>query len=130
MIRGSYSTKQKDIILNMIKKIKHEFTIKELYNELNKTVGLTTIYRVVDKLVLDGLVSKSIKNNNTTTYQYLEKCVEDNHFYLKCDRCGNIIHVDCDCIKDLSSHILKHHQFIINNEQIIITGVCQNCVKK
>ncbi len=128
MTRGSYCTRQKNHILEIIQNMNHEFTIKELYKQLKGMVGLTTIYRVVDKLVLEGLVSKTIKNDNTMTYQYLEKCMEDNHFYLKCDSCGNIIHVDCDCIKDLSNHILLHHNFNINDNRIIITGICKDCV--
>ena len=38
----SYNTKQKDLILNIIKNQKHAFTIKDIYKELNSNVGLTT----------------------------------------------------------------------------------------
>ncbi len=126
----SYNTKQKDIILNAIKKREQEFTIKDLYNEIKDITGLTTIYRLVDKLVEDGRLSKSIGKDNTTYYQYLEECDEDNHFYLKCDNCGNMVHVDCECIEDLSSHIFKKHKFMPNKEHIIINGVCEKCIKK
>lgn len=68
-----YNTKQKDIILNVIKSKHSDFTIKDLYNELNGDVGLTTIYRLIDKLVIDGHVSKEIKSNKTF-YHYLERC--------------------------------------------------------
>ena len=130
MKRDNYKTKQRDILINVIKKHKKEFTVKELYDELNGEIGLTTVYRMVDKLVLENVVSKSIGKDNTTYYQYLEKCDCDNHYYLRCDKCGNIIHVDCDCINDLSNHILKKHGFITNKEHIILQGTCSNCIKK
>ena len=52
--RASYHTKQKEKILSMIKKQKKEFTVKQLYNSLNNEIGLTTIYRLIDKLVYNG----------------------------------------------------------------------------
>ena len=126
----SYNTKQKDVILNAIKHQKQEFIINDIYNQVKDKAGLTTIYRLVDKLVLDGRLSKYIGKDNTTYYQYLEECNEDNHFYLKCEHCGDMVHIDCDCIEDLSSHIFKKHKFKPNKEHIIINGICENCIKK
>ncbi len=123
----TYNTKQKDIILDIIKKQKSEFTIKDIYSKLNNNVGLTTIYRLVDKLVLEGIISKTIGTDNITYYQYLEKCAKENHFYLKCDKCGKLIHVDCKCINDLTNHILTKHNFKSNKEHIIISGICKSC---
>ena len=123
-----YNTKQKDIILDIIKKQKKEFTIKDIYSTIKDSVGLTTIYRLVDKLVLDGVLNKTIESDNTTYYQYLEKCDNENHFYLRCDKCGDMIHVDCDCIDELSNHINNEHKFKLNKEKIIINGICNKCI--
>ena len=128
-MREIYHTKQKELILDVIKNYSCEFTVKEIYEILKDKTGLTTVYRVIDQLVSDGLIEKRVKDN-TTFYQYLEKCDCDNHYYLRCDKCGNIIHVDCDCINDLSNHILKKHGFITNKEHIILQGTCSNCIKK
>ena len=123
----SYKTKQKDLILNEIKNRKSEFKAQDIYEYLNKEVGLTTIYRLIDKLVKEGLLNKTIGDDNIAYYQYLEKCEHENHFYLKCEKCGNIIHVDCDCITELMSHIAREHKFKTNSEHIIINGICEKC---
>ena len=125
----SYNTKQRELILNTIKKQTKEFTIKDIYKEVKKEAGLTTIYRLIDKLVNDNIIRKTLEKDNKTYYQYLEKCEEENHFYLKCDKCKNMQHIDCDCIKDLSNHILKNHKFKTNKENIIINGLCNKCIK-
>lgn len=130
MSRNEYITKQKDIINDLIKNKKTEFTIKEIYNDLNKKIGLTTIYRLVDKLIEEKKLNKTISKDNTTYYQYLEECNEENHFYLKCENCGNLEHVDCDCIEELTNHILKKHKFKLNKDHIIINGICKKCIKK
>ena len=121
----TYNTKQKDLIIDIIKNINGEFTIKDIYLLLNKKVGLTTIYRLIDKLVSNGIVNKS--NNK---YSYLEKCNNKNHFFLKCTNCGNVIHTDCQCIDKLSKHIYKNHKFILNRENVIINGLCNKCSSK
>jgi len=125
-----YNTKQKDIILNTIKNYTKEFTIKDLYKKLNENVGLTTIYRLIDRLVKENKLSKYIGKDNITYYQYLEECHEDNHFYLKCVKCGDMVHIDCDCILDLSNHIVKKHHFEPSKEHIIINGICEKCNRK
>jgi Fur family ferric uptake transcriptional regulator len=121
-----YNTKQKDLILDCIKN-HNEFTVNDIYEELNKEVGLTTIYRKVDELVNENKIKKYIGKDNVTYYQYLCDCDKDNHFYLKCDKCGTLEHVDCDCINELSEHINKNHEFEINKQNIVINGVCKNC---
>ena len=127
--RESYHTKQKELLFLTVQSISHEFTIKELYDLLGGSVGLTTIYRFMDKLVLDKKVSKRMGLDNKPYYQYLEECNCPNHFFLKCDMCGKMIHVDCDCIEFLFSHISQSHQFIPNHENTIIRGICNTCQK-
>ena len=126
----SYNTKQKDLITSIIKKQTHEFTIKDIYNEVSDKTGLTTIYRLVDKLVLEGTLKRYISKDNITYYQYLEKCDHDDHFYLKCENCGELIHIDCSSINELSNHLLKEHSFMINKKNIVINGLCNSCRKK
>ena len=128
MRNSSYKTQQKDIILDIIKRQKHEFTIKDIHESIKDEVGLTTIYRLVDKLVEEKRLNKTISSDNTTYYQYLEECSKENHFYLKCDKCGTLIHVDCDCIEELTNHIHKDHKFIPSKENIIINGLCSKCI--
>ena len=125
--REFYNTKQKELILETIKNSNKEFTIKEIHEQVKDSTGLTTIYRLVDKLVEEGLLDKRIGNDNNTYYQYLGVCDCSNHFYLKCIECGKLIHVDCDCIKDLSNHILNEHGFVTTKEHIIINGTCSAC---
>ena len=47
------------MILDILKNKKYDFTIKEIYEELNQEVGLTTIYRLINKLVNEIVNNKS-----------------------------------------------------------------------
>ena len=48
---------------------------------------------------------------------------------LKCESCGTMEHIDCDCIEELSNHISKEHNFSLT-DHIIINGKCNNCKKE
>ena len=122
-----YNTRQKDIIYNVIKKQDKEFTVKDIYKIVKDNTGLTTVYRFVDKLVDSGVLKKYVGEDNVLYYQYLESCDKSNHFYLRCSKCSRLIHVDCDCVKDLFKHIFDTHKFIPNDTQIVIDGVCNEC---
>ena len=123
----TYATKQKEAILNIIKSKEKTFTVKDIYTELKEKVGLTTVYRVVNKLEKEGKIKITIGKDGKTNYQFLKHCDKENHFYLKCDKCGDIIHVDCDCIQTLYSHVLKKHKFKLSRANIIISGLCDKC---
>ena len=123
----SYNTKQKDLILNTVFNYGKEFTVNDIYLKMSAKVGLTTIYRLIDKLVLDGKLKKYIGTDNVTYYQYLEDCGCENHFYLKCSNCGCLEHIDCECIETLEKHILKKHGFKLNKKGIVINGLCAKC---
>ena len=126
----TYKTKQKEKIIDLIKKQNHAFTIKDIYDKLDHQIGMTTIYRMIDKLVIDNRLNKTIGKNNITYYEYLELCPYENHFYLKCQNCGLLIHIDCDCINGLTKHILNEHHFKPNSDNIIISGICHECLNK
>lgn len=126
MARDKYNTKNKEELLKIIKSQRKEFTINDIYKE-TKNIGLTTVYRFIDELIKEETIIKVNDNTKKTKYQYLEKCQNSNHFYLKCNICGRVTHIDCKCIKELSDHILNKHRFITDKKNIMIKGTCQNC---
>ena len=130
MRRDNYNTKGKEAINSAIKAFSNGFTIKELKDYLdnkNDKVGLTTVYRIIDKLENDGTLKKYYDENNIAHYKYVDDCNSENHFYLKCIKCNKIVHVDCDCINEFQTHIRKKHKFLLDAKNIILEGLCNNC---
>lgn len=131
-----YKTKQKTAILQCVKNMgdKH-FTIDALCEILIKNgnaVGRTTVYRMVEKLSNDGVLRKFVMpQGESSCYQYVGEhnhCHE--HFHLKCEKCGNLIHMDCDEMNSLAEHIKSHHGFSLNPLKTVIYGVCEGCAEK
>ena len=129
MTRGNYSTKQREKILEVIKELDTDFDINDIYNKLNQEIGLTTIYRYLDELYNDNKIKK-LTSKKKVIYHYLEECDHDNHFYLKCNKCGKMKHVDCDCINEFISVVKKNHDFFVDNKNIVIEGICLECHNK
>jgi len=128
MTRGHYSTKQKDEILNVVQNMNCEFRVKDIF-EMVSDVSLTTIYRYMDQLEKDGFISKRIGPDGETTYQYLEKC-DCDHFYLRCEKCGSLTHVECSFVQELKKHIVEDHKFHLDQNHMIMNGICNNCFKE
>lgn len=130
-----YRTKQRAIIEKVFAENSGHITIDGLLNDLKKrgeTVGRTTVYRTLEKLVNEGKARKySSSMGESVCYQYTEKshkCTE--HFHLKCDGCGRLIHIECEHITGLSKHIKKDHKFTVNNLKTILYGICEDCAKQ
>ena len=124
-----YITKNKLKILNCLKdnQDKH-LSIENIFDLLNKDVPLASIYRIIDELVEEGAVRKYIiDRNNSACYQYIGDGNEHQHFHLLCTKCGRLIHLECDEVNHLLSHIQSDHGFDVDISKITLYGVCKDC---
>jgi Fur family ferric uptake transcriptional regulator len=61
-------------------------------------------------------------------YQYIDEsggCRE--HFHLKCEKCGTLIHLECAVLNDTADHVRREHRFEINPFKTVFYGICKNC---
>lgn len=124
-----YNTRQKQTVLAQIKSQTRDFAAKDIYESLNHEIGLTTIYRLIESLENDGAILRVSQENNSARYQYIEPCDHADHFYLRCEKCGKLTHIDCEKVQGLTAHISNEHHFIPTNTHIIIDGFCASCAK-
>lgn len=129
----SYKTRQREQILNCLteNKAKH-MTADEIViwlKERKTDVGKATVYRTLDKLIEDGRARKYIcEEGKSACYQYVDEQGECcRHFHLKCVECGRLIHLKCEYLSDLEQHIMKHHNFIVDNTKTVLYGICEDC---
>lgn len=130
---NEYKTKQKEILLDYLTENKDiHLTAGEIVahlREIGHPLGISTVYRRLDKLVASGLVRKYIVDENSSAcYQYIGgsgECCE--HFHLKCNNCGKLIHMDCSLLRQISSHMEQKHGFVIDNTKTLLYGVCSEC---
>lgn len=130
---NGYKTKQRDLILNYMTTHRNaHVTVAGISDHLascGTPIGTATIYRQLEKLVEQGVVRKyTVDSATCACFQYVEpdrKCHE--HFHLKCEKCGRLIHLECGFVSELSSHVQKEHGFTIDPLRTVFYGVCREC---
>lgn len=129
----NYNTKQSEAILSYISSLGGAHVtvgqVVEHFEEKNFPVGLTTVYRHLDKLVDSGKVRKyNIDGVTGACYQYVnggDDCQE--HFHLKCECCGKLLHLQCGLLDKIEQHISEEHTFQINTMKTVFYGRCKGC---
>lgn len=126
----TYMTRQQRAVLRCMETAQHGCaTAAELAEQLHQQgqpVGLTTVYRQLEKLAAQGLVHKIVTDEGAY-YQYCNCQEHRDCFLLKCECCGSISHLDCTHLGHLYSHLLTDHGFAINPRRTLFYGLCRNC---
>ncbi|MDR1419087.1 MAG: transcriptional repressor [Treponema sp.] len=131
-----YRTRQGQSILDYMKSLggKH-VTIGQVvrhFEDAEEIVGQTTIYRHLERLAAGGKIRKyTLSGSKSASYQYVDnekKCRE--HFHLKCDACGSLVHADCDLLDEIGRHFLDRHKFQIDMLKTVFYGTCKKCLSK
>jgi Fur family ferric uptake transcriptional regulator len=128
-----YNTHQGKLILDYMSSLGDgHITVNQLaryFEDKGMSVGQTTIYRRLEKLVDAGKIRKYLLlEGGSACYQYIandKECRE--HFHLKCETCGGLIHLDCDLLDEIRRHLLIKHDFQINMLKTIFYGKCKKC---
>ena len=123
------NTKQKTKVIECLEKHKNEhITIEEIEKELKGTVGTTTIYRIINKLVEEGIIAKIPLNTQGFCYQYnKEKGECHKHYHLICENCGKLVHFESKEIEATQKEALQKENFNIDLDKVTFYGVCSKC---
>ncbi len=134
---GNYRTKQQEAILECMRNGQGKYVtvnqIDEYLKNCGKSVGLTTIYRQLEKLQKEGIVQKIMLDGNSgACYQYVNSDADNAEcgFLLKCEDCGDIINMGCDHMSDLYEHVLEEHHFNVNPHRTMFYGTCEKCLSE
>lgn len=130
-----YKTKQREHILNYLKtNEKKHVTAEEIieyFKSIENPIGKSTVYRYLDNLVAENIIRKYIsQERGSACFQYIknqESC--NNHYHMKCIKCGALFHLECNEITDLQNHILQNHNFKLDICKTVLYGTCNNCLK-
>ncbi len=137
-IRSKYKTKQRDMLLAYLKALAGEHItagdVCDYCKEQGAAIGQSTVYRQLESLVDEGLVNKyTIDSNSPACFEYVGPDVhsdKDTCFHCRCDRCGVLIHLHCEELKEIEEHLLKEHGFKLNSMRTVFYGLCENCAKE
>ena len=119
-------TKSIELLLHEFKTQTTAISTVELIKRLNSKLNKTTIYRVLENLVDDGVLHSFMGNDGVKWYAMCRNCTksthEDLHPHFECIECGKINCLNTEVI------IPKIQNHKILSSQILIRGLCEKCV--
>ncbi len=133
--RPRYKTKQKEILTEYFENLPGvHITASDVCEYFKKTgtpIGQATIYRQLENLVDEGIIRKYIVDSNSPAcFEYTggEFRVENgNCFHCKCEKCGKLIHLQCDELMFLKKHLKSEHNFRLDPLRTVFYGICDDC---
>ncbi len=90
-------------------------------------IGKSTVYRNLEKLVKAGEVNR-YTGGECACFSLADKSCRE-HFHLKCHECGKLIHLECEKLDTVATHILSEHGFAVDGGSTVFYGVCGECRK-
>ena len=88
----------------------------------------------MESLVDEGLINKYIIDGNSPAcFEYVD---QESHrggevcFHCKCEKCGKLIHLQCEELKEIGKHLSEEHGFKLNPMRTVFYGVCDDCRRK
>ena len=133
MAKSPYRTRQMTELLELMKCEKgRHLTVHEicrLLEDRGVSVGMTTVYRNLEKLVDQGIIAKYIIDGTTSAcFEYVPEEEEKQvSYHCKCEKCGRLIHLRCDEVKGLQQHMAQHHGFTMDPLRTVFYGICSDC---
>lgn len=133
----AYHTKQRELITQCLSEhAEHHLTAAQVASYIRASgsrIGAATVYRNLELLTDEGVIKKfETGAGGAACYQMTEDAGEDcaHHYHLKCTTCGQLIHLDCEALDDLRSHVMAHHDFEIDITRLVLYGQCMDCRRR
>ena len=128
----SYRTRQREILVEYLRShaASRPMSAREIAQGMPQ-VGETTVYRGLERLLDDGLVRRWPGEEGGCVWQFVGEGNDcSHHVHLKCTVCGEVVHMTCEFLAQLTEHIAGHHNFTLDPGKTVLYGVCGNCRKE
>ena len=101
---------------------------QQLHAELRHTphpVGLTTVYRCLQKMFSDGSADVVQSADGETLYRACSK--NAHHHHIVCRKCGEATEIEAPEVEEWALGIARAHQFDSVSHTVELFGVCLRC---
>ncbi|MBQ7766052.1 MAG: transcriptional repressor [Lachnospiraceae bacterium] len=131
-MKSTYQTQQRKILLDFLAASHdRQFTIEEimegLYEE-GRSVPQSSVYRLMKKLVEEGVVRRHSKEDSRQfVYQIIESEECHSHLHLQCTACGKLVHLSHEATKEAKQWMQGTTGFELDQEKTFLYGTCTDC---
>ena len=117
----------KTIILEMITQSSAAMSHNEIQTVLEDSCNRVTIYRILDRLVEDGLLHKIVDTNGVSKFAACHQCSHKqihahNHVHFSCSVCHKVT-----CLEDLIPAFEMPPNYTVTEMNFVVSGICAGC---
>jgi Fur family ferric uptake transcriptional regulator len=120
------NTTAKSVILDLITKSDVALSHAEIQTLTDGICDRVTIYRVLERLMNEDLIHKSVNLEGTIKYASCSDCHgthSHNHVHFSCEKCHSVT-----CLEDVEPAFKMPKNYQINEVNFTLTGLCPNCI--
>lgn len=128
--RGYRITPQREMIVNAVAHNPSHFTADEIYDDVHnqtQSMNKATVYRTLDMLVEEGLVTRSDFGQGVIIY------APENHgphLHLVCRQCDRVIDADWSLAHPLQEQLREDYHFDLDLHHLAVFGLCARCQRE
>lgn len=125
------NTKQRSKITDILKTSERALSAEEIFTAAKDSLphlALTTVYRNLEALLANNIISKTIGADAVARYEYIKGKNIHNHF-LVCVECNKYMPIETCPIKAIEKDISDNTGFEITGHSLEIYGYCKECLK-
>ncbi len=132
-LKGLRTSKNRDEVIALLQKQSAPMAVEDIYENIRKTnskISLSTVYRIIEKLVNLNIAHKVTTLDDNKALYEIVKDSHTHHHYMICVKCKKMIPID-DCpVKELEKEIEDKTGFNITGHKFELYGECENCAHK
>jgi len=125
--KGYRITPQREWVIQAVASHTSHFTaemVSESVKEKSTAVNLATIYRTLDLLVDEGIISRSDLGQGQIIYANQK---HGHHIHLVCRSCRQVIDASVSCTESIKEALKADYGFELDLNHISLFGICSNC---
>lgn len=124
---GLRLTPQRTMILAAVESQEGHFSAEDVYSQVRARypgLHISTVYRTLDLLERQGLVTRTDLGEGQVQYHWAEK---GHHHHLVCRRCGAICDLDEAVVDAFQQGLAQQYGFKAHLSHLAIFGDCARC---
>ena len=122
-------SKNMDSVIRILEVAASPISAEEIFKIVkqdNKTLALSTVYRIIEKLLQTQVIHEIIKDGDKALYELIE---DEHRHYMICTKCKKLIPIDMCPFIELEHQLENNTGFKITGHKFEIYGTCPECRK-
>jgi Fur family ferric uptake transcriptional regulator len=126
-MKQARNTTAKTEILDLISQSETALSHSEIQSSLDGLCDRVTIYRVLDRLVDEGLVHKVVNTDGGVKYASCHNCETNhnhnhNHIHFSCQKCKSVT-----CLENVEPSFKLPKKYKVSEVNFTVSGLCPQC---